>query len=465
METSGNRRSCRIARAWLSLLLVLHSLATMAAPMPAQGSWIVTANGGPAARSAHAMAYDSINNRVVMFGGGLASGGLSSETWAYTAGTWTLIASTGPSPRRDHAMVFDSVRGRMVLFGGNDGTPRADTWELVGNTWVPMIFASGPYPRHLHAMAFDSVRGRTVMFGGLPHGLVETWEWDGTQWHPYWGTGPGGRDSHVMAFDSQRGRTVLCGGNIGSMFGIFMNDTWQWDGASWAQVAAGGPPATSGSAMAFDSQRGVSVLVGGWNGSLNGGDWEWDGTNWVPGFRTNSFANAEHAIAFDSQRGRMVAFGGAWNPTADTRELVFTIGGGTTFGSGCGSPALSLVPDPAMPPRIDATGRAVVGSMPTPAGAMMVGWSNTHFGAFGAFTLPVSLASLGMSGCDLLQSAELFGLPVAPTGTGTGEYLLAIPNQPAAIGVHLYLQALAYAPGANPGGFVVSNGLHWTVGP
>lgn len=461
MEAKGKTLSVRTLR----ILAATAGLVLVSAHAEAQGAWTVTATTGPSARSGHAMAFDTVNNRVVLFGGGPTSGGLSAETWAYSAGTWTLIATSGPSPRRDHAMVFDSVRGRMVLFGGNDGAPRGDTWELVGNTWVPMIFASGPYPRHAHAMAFDSVRGRTVMFGGHLHGLIETWEWDGTQWSPYWGPGPGGRDSHVMAFDSQRGQTVLYGGNIGTVFGIFLSDTWHWDGATWTQVAGGGPPATSGSAMAFDGQRAFCVLVGGWNGTLNGQDWEWDGTSWTPGSRTAPFTNSEHAIAFDSQRGRMVAFGGAWNPTSETRELVFTIGGGSTYGTGCGAPALSLQSDPAMPPSINSLARATVQNMPTSVGAVMIGWSNTQFGAFGAFSLPVSLASLGMPGCDLLQSADLFGLPVAPTGVGVGEFLFTVPNQPAAVGVHLYLQALAYAPAANPGGFVVSNGLDWTVGP
>lgn len=463
MEASGTTLGpCRMSPSLGTLLLMLNCLAAMANPLRAQGSWTVTANGGPASRSAHAMAYDSINQRVILFGGALTSGGFSSETWAFSAGSWSLIANTGPSPRHSTAMAYDSVRGRVVLFGGNDGAPRADTWELVGNNWVPHVLAGGPYPRFSHAMAFDSVRGRTVLFGGHLHGLIETWEWDGTQWSPYWGAGPGGRDSHAMAFDSLRGRVLLFGGNNGTVLMNFLNDSWEWDGTSWTQVATVGPPGMNYCAMAFDSQRGRCVLTGGFNGSVNATDWEWDGSTWAPGYRATLLHNYGHAVAYDAGRGRMVAFGGQLNPSQATRELVFTIGGGTTFGSGCGSPTLSLVPDPAMPPRIDATGRAVVGSMPTPVGAMMVGWSNAYFGAF---TLPVSLASLGMTGCDLLQSADLVGLPVAPTGMATGEFVLYVPNQPAAIGLHLYLQAFAFAPTANQGGFVVSNGLDWTVGP
>ena len=51
---------------------------------------------------------------------------------------------------------------------------------------------------------------------------------------------PGLRGFHAMAYDSVRGKTVLFGGAIGSGYA---GDTWEWDGATWTQVAAGGPAA------------------------------------------------------------------------------------------------------------------------------------------------------------------------------------------------------------------------------
>ena len=49
-----------------------------------------------------------------------------------------------------------------------------------------------------------------------------------------------------MAYDSKRGRTVLFGGSAGN---VNLNDTWEWDGQDWTQVADTGPPARGGHAM------------------------------------------------------------------------------------------------------------------------------------------------------------------------------------------------------------------------
>jgi hypothetical protein len=92
---------------------------------------------------------------------------------------------------------------------------------------------------------------------------------------------------------------------------------------------------------------------------------------------------------------------------------------------------------------------------------MMVGWSDT---TFNGFTLPVSLAAIGMAGCDLLQSADVFGLPVAMTGSTTAAYSLSLPNDASLVNLNLYLQAVAYSPGSNQAELVVTNGLRWLVG-
>src|SRR5262245_26789082 len=69
-------------------------------------------------------------------------------------GSWTPLA---PGPRINHAMVYDSVRGRVVLFGGiaRDNTSEyGDTWEWDGFRWE-RVATNGPAPRSKHAMAYD----------------------------------------------------------------------------------------------------------------------------------------------------------------------------------------------------------------------------------------------------------------------------------------------------------------------
>lgn len=75
-----------------------------------------------------------------------------------------------------------------------------------------------------------------------------------------------------MAYDRARGVTVLFGGFSGSNL---LNDTWEWDGTTWAQASpTTSPTARVLHAMAYDSTRGVTVLFGGADGGLLGDTWE-----------------------------------------------------------------------------------------------------------------------------------------------------------------------------------------------
>src|SRR5207244_6663036 len=106
-----------------------------------------------------------------------------------------------------------------------------------------------------------------VLFGGFSgsFGPGETWEWDGGRWTQVATSGPSTRHGHAMAFDSFRNVTVLMGGYDSS--GAALSDTWEWDGVLWTQRSAGLPNAPGGAradhAMAFDSARGLAALLGG----------------------------------------------------------------------------------------------------------------------------------------------------------------------------------------------------------
>ena len=91
-------------------------------------------------------------------------------------------------------MAYDSVRDRVVLFGGRDRQNYIlwDTWEWDGNDWILRYPSRRPPARSEHAMAYDPVNRRTVLFGGsnsprydsdTPGELLDdTWVWDGTSW-------------------------------------------------------------------------------------------------------------------------------------------------------------------------------------------------------------------------------------------------------------------------------------------
>ena len=173
---------------------------------------------------------------------------------------------------------------------------------------------AGPPARQLPAMAYDSSRGRTVLFGGgtgttALTGLNDTWEWDGEYWTQVADTGPPGRLQAVMAYDVHRNQTVLFGGMSG---GVFKGDTWGWDGRNWRRLADSGASPRINFAMAYDSKRQRIVLFGGQHvvGHVAADTWLWDGAAWSQAPVTGPSARTNYAMAYDSTRDRTVLFGG-----------------------------------------------------------------------------------------------------------------------------------------------------------
>lgn len=133
----------------------------------------------------------------------------------------------------------------------------------------------------------------------------------------------------------------------------------------------------------------------------------------------------------------------------------------TAYGAGCGAPALAFVPDANGRPMLGQVATARVLGTPSLAVGVALGWSQQWAGTL---PLPASLAAIGMPGCDLLQSADLFGLSTTPLTATSVSFALAVPNLPLLLGTSLYLQAYALAPGQNPLQLTASNGIDWRFG-
>ena len=83
----------------------------------------------------------------------------------------------------------------------------------------------------------------------------------------------------------------------------------------------------------------------------------------------------------------------------------------------------------------------------------------------GIGALPFDLGVVGMTGCELYQSNEVFGLPTQFSGQAfVVNWSITLPSDPAFVGVHVYTQAFSLAPGANALEVIASNGVDWLVG-
>ena len=291
--------------------------------------WVQKQNMGPSPRADHAMVWDPVRARVLMFGGGSIGAtfpaSLLADTWDWDGQFWTQLADTGPSARGGHGMTFDSVAGNVLLFGGRSGenTWWGDTWLWDGHSWI-QVADSGPPPRENFAICTDPVRKRVVLFGGgtLPTGasVGDTWEWDGSEWVQRQDVGPSPRWGARMAYDSASGQAVLFGGFDGQ----FLADTWGWDGNAWHQLADIGPSPRARQAMSRDGSG--LVLFGGEGPPSfmpSADTWTFRGNRWrqVQNFGPSPRATA---MAYDEHLGEIVLFGGTKPGNGEVQSAVDT---------------------------------------------------------------------------------------------------------------------------------------------
>jgi hypothetical protein len=175
-------------------------------------------------------------------------------------------------------------------------------------------------------MTYTASTERMLLWGGLgDQGFFnDTWEWDGEGWVQVADTGPGAFEGAGLSYDSVRNVAVL-----------FTNDptgtvweTWEWDGEGWTQVEDTGPQTSNWLfGMTYDSARQVTLLEG---GAVNGaggslpapvGTWAWDGTAWTQLADVGPSQRIAAGLADDASRQRVVFFGGlSFTATTTTYE-------------------------------------------------------------------------------------------------------------------------------------------------
>ena len=193
---------------------------------------------GPSGRQGGGMAYDPIHHVMVLFGGSVArdGSGIVNQTWTWNGTQWTLASTTGPSARYNFSMAYDSMRQRVVLFGGSDANQNelGDTWEWNGAQWI-QTSDQDILPRAEFGIVYDSGMNRTVMFGGLIGSesgptLAGMETWDGNTWRSVQTqqSGVPAMQNPGLSYDSKRDRIVMFGGEKSNGNYDFVNTTWEW---------------------------------------------------------------------------------------------------------------------------------------------------------------------------------------------------------------------------------------------
>lgn len=85
-------------------------------------------------RDSHCAVWDPVNNRMLVFGGTNSGGNLFNDFWQYTAadGWKELNPPVRPSGRQGAGSAWDSTNNRMLIFGGTNVTATvhlSDFWQ------------------------------------------------------------------------------------------------------------------------------------------------------------------------------------------------------------------------------------------------------------------------------------------------------------------------------------------------
>src|SRR2546426_259124 len=248
-----------------------------------------------------------------------------------------------PGQREGAAMAYDSTNDVVVLFGGYDGTYLGDTWEYVPgtNTWS-QTSVTGPSGREMSGIAFDSVNGLVVLFGGVSNAGFEndTWEYNAvtnawTQRTP--NPAPPTLASYHLAFDSAAavGRTILAGRTVSTAQMV----TWAYDAGAhtWAnRNPSPGLPETASFAMGYHAGLDAVVVFGGIDPTPPPGtllrttfEYSWTANSWTQKSNTGPSARAAAGVSYRASTASLYLFGGNDGATRGDTWRYLDGGGGT----------------------------------------------------------------------------------------------------------------------------------------
>ena len=302
----------------------------------------------PPARFRFAAVYDSLRDRILVYGGTPVDTSYS-DVWALSlAGEprWSPVATLGtPPPRnRTYTMILDSKRDRLVVFGGQADSANhvSDLWELSLEgtpTWTSLSpLNHPPAPRVEGSAIYDRWHDRMVFFGGqqvAPYYPCESYVYDDTWmlnfskpagWWPINSViGPAGRMQHTAVVDPEHHWMVVEGGHKYGAFGV--NDAGYCSLPSptfsdaWALPLDGRPQwielprfdrETGHYAAAYSPERGSDIVFSGnWAGtyelSLRAPGW----SQILPAMPdTFPVRQMDATLLVDRNTGRLLMFGG-----------------------------------------------------------------------------------------------------------------------------------------------------------
>lgn len=282
--------------------------------MSSPASWSQPATTGTplGRRIGHTAVYDALRDRLVFFGG---SDTLSffNDVWVLQlSGTpaWSVLSPSGtpPDARMYHSAVYDSLHDRMVVFGGVTGTgPTNDVWALSfasGPAWSPLTpTGTPPPPLWGQSAELDRDANRLIVFGGESGGLrndVHALTLDASPaWSDLAPTGTPPDPRFLASMVSLGTRMIVFGGTDGGGgSSVVFNDSWLlslYPTPSWRPLDVGPqlPAGRFGACAGFDQSDFSLAIFGGTGASFGNETWLLQADQAVPALVSLASANAQ----------------------------------------------------------------------------------------------------------------------------------------------------------------------------
>jgi hypothetical protein len=249
------------------------------------------------ARDAPAFTYNTTRGELLLINGysamdddtTIVRGEHISEIWAYSQASQTWrYAAKGPfnmTQSEGGLAVYDSVNDRVIFFGGLRGTSQVsnDVWELKADAFgmykATKLSPSGTLPaqRWLVAGCYDAANHRMVIWGGQNTSTIlgDVWALDLTSGSEAWsqltptGTAPTPVWQSAYVFDAANKRLYTHGGYTGAGYSsqLFYLDLTTTNGA-WVNTGVTGGLAVRGAVMGYDSTNQRLICFGGYDGTV-----------------------------------------------------------------------------------------------------------------------------------------------------------------------------------------------------
>jgi serine/threonine protein kinase/N-acetylneuraminic acid mutarotase len=238
-------------------------------------------------RAGQSMVWDARDNLLLIFGGINNQGAVLNDLWAYSpgSGNWTQLSAqqavqsgstcgTVPAPRMNAAMVWDSVDQKILMYGGVDASNNyfGDLWSFdpTAKTWMAIQCANNSPGARASNAVWDGQH--MFMLGGLSSSgfLKDFWMYtpggSGGSWQQLADFPAGPRGYQTVVWDSHDSRLYTFGGLDAN--GLQQSDFWMYStNSGWVQItpaSANNPLGRQEAIGTWDAKNNVLLMMGGW---------------------------------------------------------------------------------------------------------------------------------------------------------------------------------------------------------